>query len=355
MKSFISLLTIILIVSSLFAQSPEKMSYQAVVRDASNSLLRNVPVGMQISILQGGVNGTVVYAETQVPVTNDNGLVSLEIGDGTLVSGDFTTIDWSAGAYFIKTETDPAGGTNYTITGTSQMLSVPYALYAKTSGSSTPGPTGPQGPVGMTGPQGPVGMIGPQGPAGNVGPQGPIGNTGPQGPQGAIGPAGVVPNGSAAGNTPYWDGTNWITNSSNVYNNGGNVGIGTTTTPAKLTVSGDIDVASIQMKRTNSTQTGQSLRMGRYGAMVFANFYTQCSGASLGVMMYIRDTGDIQIISQGTNFPGDVITASNNVLTITAGCGAQGVFTYTFTVTNRVLTWTTTGLFTDVTWFVMPS
>lgn len=92
---------------------------------------------MQISILQGSASGTAVYIETQEPTTNANGLVSIEIGDGTIVSGDFTTIDWTNGPYFIKTETDPTGGTSYTITGTSQLLSVPYALHAKTAETLT--------------------------------------------------------------------------------------------------------------------------------------------------------------------------------------------------------------------------
>lgn len=115
------------------AQSPEKISYQAVVRDDSNVLVTSTPVGIQISILQGSQSGTAVYVEMQTPTTNENGLATLEIGNGTVVSGDFTTIDWENGPYFIKTETDPAGGINYTISGTSQLLSVPYALHAKTA------------------------------------------------------------------------------------------------------------------------------------------------------------------------------------------------------------------------------
>jgi hypothetical protein len=111
------------------------MSYQAVVRDASDNLATSQNIGMQISILQGSSSGTAVYVETQTPTTNANGLVSIEIGAGTIVSGDFTTIDWANGPYFIKTETDPTGGTSYTITGTSQLLSVPYALHAKTAES----------------------------------------------------------------------------------------------------------------------------------------------------------------------------------------------------------------------------
>jgi uncharacterized protein (TIGR02145 family) len=91
---------------------------------------------MQISILHGSANGTAVYTETQTPTTNANGLVTIEIGTGT-TSNVFSTIDWSAGPYYIKTETDPASGTNYTITGTSQLLSVPYALHSKTAETFT--------------------------------------------------------------------------------------------------------------------------------------------------------------------------------------------------------------------------
>jgi hypothetical protein len=137
MKRIFTIAAALLMTVSVWAQAPEKMSYQAVVRDASNSLITTQAVGMQISILQGGATGTPVYVETQTPSTNANGLVSLEIGTGILVSGDFTIIDWANDTYFIKTETDPTGGTGYTITGTSQLMSVPYALYAKESGSST--------------------------------------------------------------------------------------------------------------------------------------------------------------------------------------------------------------------------
>ena len=120
----------LLIVTFAFAQAPQKMSYQAVIRNSSNALITNQAVGMRISILQTSSSGTAVYVETQTPITNANGLASIEIGGGTLVSGNFSTINWANGPYFIKTETDATGGTNYTITGTSQLLSVPYALFS---------------------------------------------------------------------------------------------------------------------------------------------------------------------------------------------------------------------------------
>jgi len=133
MKRIFTILAAVLMTATVWGQSPEKMSYQAVIRNSSNALVTSTNVGMQISILQGSETGTVVYTETQTTSTNANGLVSLEIGSGTVVSGTFATIDLANGPYFIKTETDPTGGTNYTIAGTSQLLSVPYALHAKTA------------------------------------------------------------------------------------------------------------------------------------------------------------------------------------------------------------------------------
>ncbi len=118
----------ILIVASSFARAPYKMSYQAVIRNSSNMLITNKQIGMKISILQSSASGTEVYTETQTPSTNINGLVSIEIGE----KAAFSTIDWAYGPYFIKTEIDPTGGTNYTIEDTSQLLSVPFALHAKT-------------------------------------------------------------------------------------------------------------------------------------------------------------------------------------------------------------------------------
>ena len=139
MKKLITILATVLMTSTLWAQSPEKMSYQAVIRDAVGNLVTAQSVGMQISILQSSANGTAVYVETQTPTTNTNGLLSIEIGTGTVQSGDFAAIDWMAGPYFIKTEADLAGGTSYSITGTSQLLSVPYALHSKSAETITGG------------------------------------------------------------------------------------------------------------------------------------------------------------------------------------------------------------------------
>jgi hypothetical protein len=132
LKAVLLLLTFCLSLSNTYAQAPQKMSYQAVIRNNSNALVTNQQVGVKISVLQGNATGTVVFAEiyNPNPVTNANGSVSLEIGTGVPITGTFANINWANGPYFIKTETDPTGGTNYTIAGTSQLLSVPYALFS---------------------------------------------------------------------------------------------------------------------------------------------------------------------------------------------------------------------------------
>lgn len=130
---------VILLLASIYleAQTPEKLSYQAIIRNSSDAILANQSIGIQISILQTSAVGSSVYVETQNPTTNENGLITIEIGNGSIVSGTFSTIDWAANTYFIKTEIDPTGGSAYSITSTSQLMSVPYALHAKTADNFT--------------------------------------------------------------------------------------------------------------------------------------------------------------------------------------------------------------------------
>lgn len=126
----------ILITTFVNAQSPSEMTYQAVVRDASGNLVVNQTVGIQLSILKSSSSGTAVFVETHAANTNINGLVSLNIGTGSAVTGSLATIDWSSDSYYLKTEIDISGGSNYTISGTNKLVSVPYALHAKTSGQT---------------------------------------------------------------------------------------------------------------------------------------------------------------------------------------------------------------------------
>ncbi|MDO9257147.1 MAG: DUF1566 domain-containing protein [Bacteroidales bacterium] len=130
MRKIIIILFAVLLSSGLYAQAPLNLSYQAVIRDGSGKLLTNHLIGMQISILQGTSTGSLVYIETLTPTTNANGLVTVEIGGGIL---NLDQIDWVNGPFYLKTETDPTGGSDYSIVGISQLLTVPYALHAKTA------------------------------------------------------------------------------------------------------------------------------------------------------------------------------------------------------------------------------
>ena len=197
------------------AQVTEKMSFQAVIRDDVNNLISNSQVGIKIEILQKSITGPSVYEEVHTPTTNANGLVSFQIGNGNIILGNLSDVDWSQGPYFIKTQTDPSGGSNYSIEGVSELLSVPYALYAL---NGNPGPVGADGngitntidnnngtftlvfddattftTSNLTGPKGEQGAAGPQGEQGlqgEGGPTGPKGDQGEQGLQGESGPAG---------------------------------------------------------------------------------------------------------------------------------------------------------------------
>jgi hypothetical protein len=412
-------LSFLLLGVTVLAQTPEGINYQAVIRKTDGSLVANTTIAIRIQLKQNSATGTVVYSERQSVITSQYGLVNFVIGQGTVLSGTFSTINWSTGNYWVSLGVDFVNGTNYLDYGSQRLMSAPYALYAKTAGvqlnqwrygavapaaalgnigdfylntatgdvhyksaastwtltgnikgpqgnvgatgatgpagatgatgatgpagvagpqgpagaTGSTGATGPAGPTGATGAagpagtngtavlngntnptagtgvngdfyintatntlygpkangawpagvslvgsQGPTGATGLQGPAGATGPAGPTGPTGltgatgaagPQGPAGATGlagptgptgltgatgaagpqglagatgpagptgpagvagpqgPAGLLASGSAAGNTPYWDGTQWVLNSSNIFNNGSSIGIGT--------------------------------------------------------------------------------------------------------------------------------
>ena len=131
-KLILSLVAIATISLSSYGQAPEAFKYQAVIRDGSSLILTNQLVGVQLMIRQGSAGGPAVYTETFSPTTNGYGLVNLEIGTGT-TTDDFTTIDWANDTYFMETAVDVTGGVSYMVMGTSQLMSVPYALHAKTA------------------------------------------------------------------------------------------------------------------------------------------------------------------------------------------------------------------------------
>jgi len=116
-----------------FGQAPDLISYQAIIRNSNNELVSNVSVGTRISILRGSAADILLYQEEHSVKTNLNGLIYLNIGSGAPLVGTMSGIDWSKGPFYVKSETDPTGGKNYTLVVVSQLLSVPFSIYAKSA------------------------------------------------------------------------------------------------------------------------------------------------------------------------------------------------------------------------------
>lgn len=185
MKKFFFAAACLLCLQVLLAQVPQGINYQAVARNNAGAVLANTSVSVRLTVHNATATGTVVYQETQNVTTNQFGLFTVVIGSGTVTQGTFAGIDWANGNKFLEVEMDAAGGTNYQAMGTSQLQSVPYALYAA---NALAGPTGAQGATGATG---------------NTGTTGATGNTG------ATGASGFTTTGNNAGDMLYWTGTAW--------------------------------------------------------------------------------------------------------------------------------------------------
>ena len=208
MQTFKSSLFAILMFTSVLmrAQSPQQLNYQAVVRNAQGQPVTTGTVSMRFTIHTDSATGASVFQEVHHPSPNQFGLVNLGVGS---LSGNLATVNWGSGPKFLQVELDAAGGTNYSDMGTTQLLSVPYALYAANSAPGPVGPTGVAGAPGITGANGANGATGSQGVtgptgAGATGPSGPTGNngtTGPTGANGITGPSGQTGLNGASGPT----------------------------------------------------------------------------------------------------------------------------------------------------------
>ena len=189
-------IAILLFSLKLSAQVPQAFNYQAIVRNESGQIVANQAINFRATIRQGGISGNIVYRETHLDTTNEFGLSAFAIGNGTVVAGNFSLINWALGNCYLQIELDVDGGNSFIDMGTQQLLSVPYALYAKSSGSGGGGAghTGPTGPTGTTGATGNTGATGGTGNTGATGITGPTGTgggaTGPTGSTGPTGPAG---------------------------------------------------------------------------------------------------------------------------------------------------------------------
>lgn len=318
------------------AQAPQMFKYQAVARDAAGAVLADQPVGFQIRILQTSVTGTAVYVETHSATTNTLGLVNLTIGSGTVVAGDFSAIDWGADSYYMEVSMDASGGTAYSVMGTSQLLSVPYALYAENSGSSTPGPMGPEGPAGPPGADGADGADGATGPAGPMGPAGPAGADGADGADGATGPAGPMGPAGPAGA----DGAD------------GADGVDGATGPAgPIGPAGPAGADGADGADGVDGVTGQSASDAYGSAQIVATFlmpYTTIPGLTQTITVpsdcyvVVSTDGGVQCAATGTNFAAVNVAIHVDGVASTAGGVRFIVASNTSAVGNNVVNWSMT-------------
>ena len=132
MKRILLSIYSIIYLLDLQGQAPQAFNYQAIVRNDAGELVLDQNVSLRISIHSEGDDE--VYAERHSVLTSNVGTIALRIGEGTVLSGDFQSIAWEAGEYSVETAIDLSNGTDYTVIGNSQLISVPYALHANTSG-----------------------------------------------------------------------------------------------------------------------------------------------------------------------------------------------------------------------------
>ncbi len=203
-KLLLLLLTASCLLPTAFAQAPEKFSYQGVARDNSGNVLANQNISLEIRIHSTTQFGTIVYMETQAVTTNSFGLFSVEVGAGNVTLGVFSAINWGGDSYYFDVSLDPSGGNSYVYLGTQQLISVPYALYAKTSG--TAGPTGATGAAGSTGAAGPTGANGSDGTSVTI--QGSVSTSANLPSSGNSNGDGYITQDS--GHLWVWDGNNWV-------------------------------------------------------------------------------------------------------------------------------------------------
>lgn len=202
MKKQFYLLTFALLTAFVVikAQAPQGFNYQGVARNSFGNIISSKSIAVRFSIRDVTATGTVMYSEKHVTETDQYGLFALLVGKGEAITGTFNNINWASGNKYLQVELDGDNKGIFTNMGTTQLMSVPFALFAAAGNTGPQGPVGPQGPQGLTGPQGPIGNTGPQGPQGIQGPQGAVG---PQGPQGVPGDINVSPaGGDLGGNYP---------------------------------------------------------------------------------------------------------------------------------------------------------
>ena len=258
---------------------PQQLNYQAVVRNAAGNIVGSQNVATRFTIRDSSANGIMLYQETHLEPTNSFGIITVVIGGGIIIHGNMSSINWAIGNKFLQVEMDVAGGSNFIDMGTTQLLSVPYALYAETSGSMLPGPTGATGANGNAGATGATGSTGANG---TTGPTGATGATGINGITGATGVTGIGATGSTGAT--------------------GATGLQGVTGPTGTSV-GTLQTYTAQaLSETNTTNTSNQTRVsmqlttGTYIILFSSEMYSNCAS---GCGNYRFDDGTT-IFAQGS-------------------------------------------------------
>lgn len=334
-KLFLSVAIAFAAIQMSSAQAPQLFNYQGVARNNTGAAVANQSLGLRISILDGSAAGPVLYSESHSAMTNAYGLYSVSVGSGTPITGTMASVNWSTGDKYMKVEIDPAGGTSYTNLGATQLLSVPFALYAANGG--VPGPVGPQGPAGPQGIQGPTGAtgatgatgpmgatgaqgpVGPAGPTGATGATGPMGATGAQGPAGPAGPAGSANISGNVGSLIKFSGANTGANSQLV-DDGTSVGLntGTLSPNIKFQVTAGAIGNTIRGTLTGTPSTSIATAGSIYGESTTGIGVIGVSGSQNGVYGLSTGTlGGTVGVSTGTG---------NGIWGVATGAGVAGYF-----------------------------
>lgn len=305
MKKLFSIITLVLVNFLAFSQAPNLFNYQGVARTTSGIPVANSVIGIRLSILDGSVNGSILYTETQSPTTSSNGLFTVSIGAGKLVSGSISTINWGTGTKFLKSEIDISGGTNYTLNNTSQLVSVPYAQYAAKSGNGDV-------PVTLTGTGGTT--ITGSYPSFSINSN--IANIYSAG-------YGLSLAGSSFSNTAP---TQWLNTNSGIAYLSGNLGIGTSNPAQKLHIKNGYEIIEhdkpsiVFSSNTYGIANNQNwmLHLGSIGNGGLEIYTTSATGASWGFpVMHFETNGNIGV---GTNSPTQKLHVENN-----GNCGIASI------------------------------